>query len=476
MSDYTFVWGDYQPDFTIETNIKAFRDNRSNVWNKSERIILVSRNNFILAFHSKKDLLGDAKKGGMYLNKSKSGRFIKDMESDYKKHWRFYNSLKTVDFSGLSDKELARYFRKFAEYWCRIIGYFRASHAEGTRYLIDELKKHFTGQELSLIITPTEPDVANKELMDWQELLKKRFSDDLIVSHAKKYPYLAMSHWTYRDLIDTLKQRYDYDKANIKFKDMLAEKNEIKSKQEGLIKRTPKIKPLIRLAQRLALSRMEIKSCWAGSEFYMIPLLNEIAKRTGEPIQDIARYYLTDEIWHLLEGKPLSEQEKTRRTKCFVGLWKGGEISFVSGDEAEDTARMELGDLYRIKDTNTLKGTTANPGKVTAKARILMANDVEQTRIVRKDFKKGEVLVTQMTQPSIMDIASRASAFVTDEGGMLSHAAIISRELGIPCIVGTHFATQIIRDGETIEVDANKGIVRRLSKDEAIAKKFKNQD
>lgn len=67
-----------------------------------------------------------------------------------------------------------------------------------------------------------------------------------------------------------------------------------------------------------------------------------------------------------------------------------------------------------------------------------------------------------MTQPTVIDIAAKAAALVTDEGGMLSHAAIISRELKIPCVVGTHTATSNFKDGDLIEVDADKGVVRRI--------------
>ena len=56
----------------------------------------------------------------------------------------------------------------------------------------------------------------------------------------------------------------------------------------------------------------------------------------------------------------------------------------------------------------------------------------------------------------------KAAAIVTDEGGITSHAAIVSRELGIPCIVGTQYATKILKDGDLVEVDANKGTVKKI--------------
>ena len=76
------------------------------------------------------------------------------------------------------------------------------------------------------------------------------------------------------------------------------------------------------------------------------------------------------------------------------------------------------------------------------------------------EINEGDILVTGMTNPQIIPMLKKASAIVTDEGGIICHAAIISRELKKPCIVGTKNATQILKDGDLVEVDANNGIVR----------------
>jgi pyruvate,water dikinase len=70
-------------------------------------------------------------------------------------------------------------------------------------------------------------------------------------------------------------------------------------------------------------------------------------------------------------------------------------------------------------------------------------------------MQKGEILVTEMTIPEIIVACEKASAIVTDTGGLVSHAGIISRELNIPCIVGTRYATQVLKDGDLVEVDAD---------------------
>ena len=81
-------------------------------------------------------------------------------------------------------------------------------------------------------------------------------------------------------------------------------------------------------------------------------------------------------------------------------------------------------------------------------------------KYVELKVKKGEILVTTMTSPDFVPAMKLAAAIVTDRGGITSHAAIVSRELGIACIVGTERATKILKDGDLVEVDANEGTIR----------------
>ena len=79
-------------------------------------------------------------------------------------------------------------------------------------------------------------------------------------------------------------------------------------------------------------------------------------------------------------------------------------------------------------------------------------------------FQDGAILVTTMTTPEFVPIMKKALAVVTNEGGVLCHAAIVARELKKPCIIGTKIATQILRDGDLVEVDAEKGVVKILKR------------
>ncbi|MEM3323453.1 MAG: pyruvate, water dikinase [Metallosphaera sp.] len=100
-----------------------------------------------------------------------------------------------------------------------------------------------------------------------------------------------------------------------------------------------------------------------------------------------------------------------------------------------------------------VKGLAASPGIASGKARVLL--DVKDA----KEFQKGEILVTKMTDPDWVPVMKVASAIVTDEGGITSHAAIVSRELGIPAIVGAKEATKVLETGQEITVDATRGVV-----------------
>jgi pyruvate,water dikinase len=101
------------------------------------------------------------------------------------------------------------------------------------------------------------------------------------------------------------------------------------------------------------------------------------------------------------------------------------------------------------------KGTGCSAGRVTAVARV-----VSDPRA--QSIASGEILIARHTDPGWIALFASASAIVVERGSLLSHSAIVARELGIPCVVGLKGATRWIRDGETIEVDGASGLVRRI--------------
>ncbi|WP_457591325.1 pyruvate, water dikinase [Geoglobus sp.] len=122
-------------------------------------------------------------------------------------------------------------------------------------------------------------------------------------------------------------------------------------------------------------------------------------------------------------------------------------ITTIKGkkDEGEVSVKRELKVL--------LKGLGASPGIGSGKVKVIMS-EKEINKI-----EEGDILVTTMTTPDMVPAMKKASAIITDEGGLTCHAAIVSRELGVPAVVGTKEATKVLKDGMVVTVDGEKGIV-----------------
>lgn len=128
----------------------------------------------------------------------------------------------------------------------------------------------------------------------------------------------------------------------------------------------------------------------------------------------------------------------------------------VWSQRKEDTMNTNNEEVNENHDV-ILKGLPASPGLATGKVRI-----IEDPKDI-KEFKDGEILVTLMTSPDWVPAMKKASAIITNNGGMTCHAAIVSREMQIPCLVGTtsrgNAATKVLKNGQEITVDAKNGVV-----------------
>ncbi len=151
----------------------------------------------------------------------------------------------------------------------------------------------------------------------------------------------------------------------------------------------------------------------------------QIEKHYGHP-QDIE--------WAMEKGRLYVVQARNITT---IGKFSGQQEEEISDSDAEPI----------------LKGLPASPGYATGTVKII--RDLSELSKVQK----GDILVTTMTTPDMVPAMEKAAAIVTDEGGMTCHAAIVSRELGIPAVVGTENATKILKDGDVVTVDAYKGLV-----------------
>lgn len=178
----------------------------------------------------------------------------------------------------------------------------------------------------------------------------------------------------------------------------------------------------------------------------------QIGRRTGLGYE-LTRHAIPRDIPKLIAGDKKIAGELEKR-KLGVGWFVDGqhETDYFTG---EDYKQFSATVQTVKKPAESLQGVSASPGVVQGVARIVYHPDQEV-------FNAGEILVTSMTRPEFVPLMRKAAAVLCDEGGLLSHAAIVSRELGIPCIVGLRNAMASLKSGDKIEVNADKGVVRKL--------------
>ena len=170
-------------------------------------------------------------------------------------------------------------------------------------------------------------------------------------------------------------------------------------------------------------------------------------------------YYLAQPIFHKLEKELNIDSVGNHLPSNLISKnLKGYGKNFCIIKHYDDIFVSE-NNLIKTKDqaNKDIKGQIAWKGKTIGTAKILL-----QPKELNK-VKKGDILVTNMTIPAYLPAMRRASAFVTDEGGITCHASILAREMGKPCIIGTKNATKVLKDGDLIEVDANIGIVTKMN-------------
>jgi len=189
-----------------------------------------------------------------------------------------------------------------------------------------------------------------------------------------------------------------------------------------------------------------------------IKTLSEVALRLEEHYkkpQDI-EFAIEGEEIYIVQTRPITTIEKR------IGDSKKKEGSeAIDSDSTGDDSKKELnGEVI-------LEGLAASPGIASGKIKI-----VDKMEDLQK-IKQGDILVTEMTNPDMVVSMQKSSAIVTDEGGLTSHASIVSREMGIPAVVGTQEATFKLREGEIITVNGFTGKIYKGKVSETIQKEIK---
>lgn len=312
-------------------------------------------------------------------------------------------------------------------------GQFYHIQIEGDRHRIDKLfLKKAENNEINFV----------KDSAEFLKLVKQY--EKLISQPEKKYS------------LDTILNFYKYYRLLIKFVYITFDTADLVNFLSEK-KREPYLEWVTKL-------RLRSERVYKDGEMKFIPkYLNWLSKNilsayTSEELKCLFFKELED---FAAKGKALPSKKELRERKklFFVRQYPVNKYELLIGKAAEKEIKarrlFEEEELGWVKE---FKGQIAYSGKVIGKVRLVLK------RQDMSGFKKGEIIVSIMTDPSYLPIMKNAKAFVTDEGGLLCHAAIVARELKKSCIIGTKIATKVLKDGMLVEVDANLGIIKILKK------------
>ncbi|MDX1765899.1 MAG: PEP-utilizing enzyme [Candidatus Saccharimonadales bacterium] len=176
-----------------------------------------------------------------------------------------------------------------------------------------------------------------------------------------------------------------------------------------------------------------------------------------EYLKELIEYiHVSDKI---IQNKLAKDLEAEFKNGYLLGYFESfqeedeGNTHFIDFNKHLGLKLENLGLSQHTDDQDSLvTGQAGCKGKVAGVVKVVESID--------DVFKDGEILVTRITSPDFLPLMQKAAAIVTDEGGILSHSAIVARELGVPCVVGTQGATKNLKTGQKVVVDADQGVVR----------------
>ncbi len=323
-----------------------------------------------------------------------------------------------------------------------------------------ELYKEILAKELQPVLQGEPEEIVPKLQQGHPEFYTK------LVAHTKKYSWVyyvyAGPAYTEKDFVAFLQ---DYLARNVdpaaELKRRAQRRREVEQRKEHYLKQ---LKPdkfmrhILQLMGKIVWAKPRRKDLQSKSYWHIERLLLEIGKRLGIQLDEV-RNYTIDELEAALEHQtPLDHKAAAARKHLHVCITEPAGIQLMVGKEAEQWIESTMKTEEAVSASEgQLRGTPACLGApVTGTVKVI--NDPSEMG----KMSYGDILVSVVTTPSIVPAMKKAAAIVTDEGGLTCHAAIVSRELNIPCVVGTQRGTATLKDGDQVEVDASEGTVRIL--------------
>ncbi len=443
------------------------------------------------------------------------GRFQKDpgffKETDYKSRrtigrvedyalWVFRQNLPIY-----SDKKLISVYSKLLDLmmdmnvWGHVVNLTDFEHNMLTDKIMEFLEKKVvknfgtsTPGVFAMLTTPVEKNPLKRQEIELYKLLslvqetkkaevifRGKTSADEIIRKIKRFSGIHKAIKKYKNEYDWFEFHYSGPtvlgeeyfvgilssmvRQRIKGKDVLTE---LRKKEKELTLDQKKV------SKELKLSRDELQWINIAKTFMFLKALRkdvvfQASRRTDPLIIEISkRLHLTPTQTRNMTIKEIERGLKSRkvdidiindRINYSVWLFQNEKVNIFTRKQAKNYSNKIVEEEVD-KKVNEFEGTPACIGQAKGLVKLIIsADDIPK-------MNKGDILISPATNPNLLPAMKKAAAIITDEGGITCHAAIVSRELNIPCIIGTKIATKILKDGNTVKVNAEKGIIKILKR------------
>jgi phosphohistidine swiveling domain-containing protein len=362
-------------------------------------------------------------------DKDEFERFLKCIENNFEiiesfKKWIEKIKREAEGFSaGAGVKTINDFNDRFRKVLC-LWNFFAFIDSPLENQMLEICKKK--GYDLNEIISGIRPFRKTFTMMQAEEARKlKNASKKEIEAHIDRFRFCGIHHF--------IGEEYDMEKFL-----------ELKDTKPSMVKEIDIPEELewhAELASIAMYSRTFFAELSGMLQYKIRPILEKAGMRLGVNHLDLT----FDELIFGLKGNKITIGDRSK-----YGIEPGGRI--VTGSRVDGILEQLKVEISR----SDMKGRVAKNGH--AKGIVKVVSDPEDIEKV----EQGDILVAYETSPEFFTGIKRAGAIITEKGGITSHAAIISREYGVPCIIGVAGITETLKDGDMVEVDAEKGIVRRI--------------
>lgn len=413
---------------------------------------------------------------------NKNPNFLKQHLKDWQSQLKiFHQAMKKVDktdLSKLSDQELIDLYQEFYQAYlaefCQVMAIEDAFSMHADRFIEPRFREILKekGQENKfsndylILMSPVNSSFIEQELKDRLKILKLHLQgkkiEQQLAKHAQKYFWIR-NNYAKMQVLDADFFRHELE-GMIKLKTQPDEElkrigeeiPKVKARKKAIIKELKLDKEflnLIKITEMFAYIQDERKKHVLISNYYQKLFFEEIGQRAGLNLKEM-EYTIFPEMAEILLKKRFDKTQLAKRYEHCLCIQTLDDYEILDGKAADEI--FETVFAFADKAVAEIKGTCASQGKAKGVVKIILKTH----DLVNVD--QGDILVTTMTRPEMVVAMEKAAAIITDEGGITCHAAIVSRELGIPCIIGTKIGTKVLKDGDLVEVDAEKGIVRKI--------------